>query len=41
MRNALALPDDEIENAMRSEDIDKSIDSIKIIAQPLEAYDRA
>jgi hypothetical protein len=39
-RNALSLPDNEFEAAMRSENNDKSINEIEIIAQPLELYDR-
>jgi hypothetical protein len=39
-RNALALPDDEFEQAMRSENNDKNINEIKIIAHPLDSYDR-
>jgi hypothetical protein len=40
-RYALALPNEEFEEAMRSENSDKSIDDVRIIAQPLEAYERS
>ncbi|MDR2555384.1 MAG: hypothetical protein LBC64_08155 [Fibromonadaceae bacterium] len=40
-RYALALPNEKFEEAMRSENSDKSIDDIKIIAQPLKSYERS
>ncbi len=41
VRKAVALPDDEFEQAMRLENNDESISNIKIIAQPMELYDRS
>jgi len=40
IHKAVALPDDEFEMAMRLENNDEDINNIKIIAQPLDSYDR-
>jgi len=40
INTAVALPDDEFEKAMRLENNDEDINNIKIIAQPLDSYDR-
>jgi len=40
IHKAVALPDNEFEMAMRLENNDEDINNIKIIAQPLDSYDR-
>jgi hypothetical protein len=40
IHNAVALPDNEFEKAMRLENNDENINDIRIIAPPLDIYDR-
>jgi len=41
VRNAIALPDDEFEQAMRLDNTDEDINNIKIVSCSIDAYERS